>query len=276
MSGPGAAGASEDRPLNGAAKGSPEDSPRPHRPQLRTLAGSRADQAPAEPEIPHRRAGTRFASPQMSGPGAAGASEDRPLNGAAKGSPKIHPGLTDRNCGPTPGVGLTSRRQGRGGGRDKAEEPRHDNQGAANDRANTPPPAQHTAGRLREPRRIDSKRAHTSDGPLCVCARAPATEPLPASLRAHNMSGGGEIPELPPGATRRFLLQAASRNFRCGSSPAEAVPRGTGPATTPTAIPCAQRAGERTRIQLLTHRQYCLLRLFCIFRHIASRAALEP
>ncbi len=35
-----------------------------------------------------------------------------------------------------------------------------------------------------------------------------------------------------------------------------------------------QGAGPGTRIQLLTSRQYCLFRLFCIFRHIACGAAL--
>ena len=112
----------------------PEDSPRPHRPQLRTHAGRWTDQPPARP---------------------------------GRG-----PGQSRR----------TTTRQPRS----RKRPGKH------------PPPAQHTAGRLREPQRIDSKRARASDGLLCVCVRAPATGPLPASLRAHNVSGGG-FPGLAPG-----------------------------------------------------------------------------
>tara|TARA_B100001750_G_scaffold183791_1_gene152598 strand:- start:2786 stop:2980 length:195 start_codon:yes stop_codon:yes gene_type:complete len=49
----------------------------------------------------------------MSGPSAAGASEDRSLNDSAKNFLKADPGLTGRSCGALPGAGLTTLWQNR-------------------------------------------------------------------------------------------------------------------------------------------------------------------
>ena len=151
----------------------------------------------------------------MSGPSTAGASEDRSLNDAAKGFPKIHPDLTDRNCGPTPGAGPTSRRQGRGGGRDKAEEPRHGNRGAANDRANTRHQHNTPPGDSASPREsILSAPTPQMGFSACAFARRQQGPFQPASGPIMCREGGSR--GLPLGATRRFLPQAASRVFRCG------------------------------------------------------------
>ncbi len=113
MSGPSATGASEDRSLNDPAKNFLKADPGLTGRDCGALTGSRTDHALAEPEAPHHRAGIRFASPQMSGPSAAGASEDRSLNDAAKNFLKADPGLTGHNCGTLAGSRATSHRQKR-------------------------------------------------------------------------------------------------------------------------------------------------------------------
>ena len=113
MSGPSAAGASEDRSLNDPAKDFLKADPGLTGRNCGALTGSRTDHALAEPEAPHHRAGIRFASPQMSGPSAAGAYEDCSLNDAAKNFLKADPGLTGRSCGTLAGSRTTSHRHNR-------------------------------------------------------------------------------------------------------------------------------------------------------------------
>ncbi len=124
------------------------------------------------------------------------------------------------------------------------------------------------AGKAACPGESILRATHIPDGLLCVCGHAPTAGTLLASLRAHNISAGEGRSKGTVSATRQVVSRPRQPGEAFGAAEALRESFHVERAQTRRHLLhfTPQGAGLGTRIQVLTNQQYCLFRLFCIFR----------
>ena len=161
----------------------------------------------------------------------------------------------------------------------KPKTPRHSNRrsGKLPGKRKTPATTGNTpAGKAEGAGESILRVAHIPDESLCMHDQASAAGGLLVSLRAHNVSAGGLRPRgclcEPPG---RFPAQSIRARLSARLKPCGSRSTWNKPGCDTNIDTLSPTRGAGTRIQVLTHQQYCLFRLLCIFRHIACRVALS-